>query len=639
MLKYNEIEPVTWDFLDEDTLYEQIFLIRDALKKQEVAFFVGAGISWRSGLPLANELKRYILQKLQINEKEIKEIMECKHLPLERFMDVISSPSRSVYKSYMHTLLLKPKFSSALKMLALFRKGKPNLNHVLIARLVKEGYVRWVITTNFDLLIEKALMNEGLRRGSDFKVYCNEKQFAKMNLNNFNGAYIVKIHGSIDNIESVRATFQSVSDTTLSKIRQDFVKYLFSAIPHYRRILFLGYSASDDYDIEPGICAAREDRKEIFFVEHSDNEKMLKDMEPEDYSNLFGKFIGSWIRYNTDDFILKLCLSFKTKGFFLEKESYDDLRELQRKQSAIWTKYVDSWSKKLGATENKRNFVRYYITGGLLLHIVNLEKAMSCFRKALKISKIIGDRTGITCRVSIGSFFMQFGFPKRAIAILEPIEGRGTSFERGRCYEILSDAYGVFGNFQKAGEYCILSDIYDTWGEAYGIMRHFRRMGWFNKKSIMANVKKVLQDANTIKFYKNALKEVDENYKGLDDFDDLGVSHKGEISALYMKLGFIHHTLGDLNKAVKFYEKSLKFGEGMNGTHNAVKCYMCLGSAYGSLRYFERVIEYYKKAKEVFAGNEWLSLSRIVDKKILSICEKERKLENDCKNVEVPRGN
>lgn len=633
MLRYNK-KPIieAGDFLDEETLYEQIFLISDAIKEQEVAFFVGAGISWNSGLPLAHELKRYILKKLQINEKEIKEIMECRALSLERFMDVISSPTRSVFKSYMHTLLLKPNFASALKIFALFREGEPNLNHVLIARLVKEGHVKWVITTNFDLLIEKALVNEGLRRGRDFKVYCNEKQFAKMNLNNFNGAHIVKIHGSINNMESVRATFQSVSDTTLSKIRQDFVKYLFSAIPHYRRILFLGYSASDDYDINPGIESVSENPKQISFIEHSDGERMLKDME-----NYFGKFRGEWIKYDTDDFVLKLCLSFKRKGSFFEKESYDSLRGLQRKQPAKWTEYVDSWSKKLGATENKRNFIRYYITGVLLEHTLNLKRAMKCFGKALKISKIIGDRTGINCRVRIGSIFMQFGFPRKAIEILKPIEGRGISFERGECYEILSNAYGVLGNFQKAGEYCILRDIYDIWGEFHGIMKHFRRIGWLNKKSITTNVKKVLQDANTIKIYRNALKEVDESYKGLDDFEDFGDRHRGEKSALYMKLGFINHNLGDLNKAVKFYEKSLKFGEGMNGDNNVVKCYMCLGNAYGNLKHSKSAIEYYKKAKEVFVGNEWLSLSRIVDKKILSIWKKEKDLKNDCKNREVPR--
>lgn len=633
MLRYNK-KPIieAGDFLDEETLYEQIFLLRDAIKKQEVAFFVGAGISCNSGLPLAHELKRYILKKLRINDKEIKEIMECRDLPLERFMDVISSPSRSVFKSYMHTLLLKPEFSSALKIFALFREGEPNLNHVLIARLVREGHLRWVITTNFDLLIEKALMKEGLKRGRDFKVYCNEKHFAKMNLNNFNGAHIVKIHGSIDNMASVRATFQSVSDTTLSKIRQDFVKYLFSAIPPYRRILFLGYSASDDCDINPGIKSVVKNPKQISFIEHFDEERMLKDIESKSY---FGKFIGEWIRYDTDDFILKLCLSFKGKGSFLEKEGYVSLRELQRKQPAIWKKYVDSWNKKLGATENKRNFIRYYITGGLLLHTLNLRRVIKFHNKALKISKIIGDRTGIRCRVSIGSFFVRFGFPKKAIEILRPIEGRGTSFERGECYEILSNAYGVLGNFQKAGEYCILRDIYDIWCEAYGIMRHFRRMGWLNKKSVTTNVKKILQDANTIKIYENALKEVDENYKGLDDFEDLGVSHKGKIAALYMKLGFIHHNLGDLNKAVKFYEKSLKLGEGMNGDNNAVKCYMCLGSAYGGLKHSESAIEYYRKAKEFFTGNKWLSLSRIVDKKILFICKKERDLKNDCKNGEV----
>src|SRR5215216_4633248 len=55
----------------------------------EVAIFCGAGISKNSGLPLANELKQYILRKLPIDEDGQNDIMES-NLPFEAFVETLS---------------------------------------------------------------------------------------------------------------------------------------------------------------------------------------------------------------------------------------------------------------------------------------------------------------------------------------------------------------------------------------------------------------------------------------------------------------------------------------------------------------------------------------------------------------------
>lgn len=93
-----------------------------------MVLFCGTGISKNSGLPLSNELKLYILEKLFVDkninsEKDIKKIMKS-NLPFEAFMEIISENNG---------------ISDILDMLI---SGKPNTNHIMISKLAKKGYLR-----------------------------------------------------------------------------------------------------------------------------------------------------------------------------------------------------------------------------------------------------------------------------------------------------------------------------------------------------------------------------------------------------------------------------------------------------------------------------------------------------------------
>ena len=118
------------------------YLDISGFKEKEFAVFCGAGISKNSGLPLANELKRYILEKLPIDKKDIEEVM-ASNFPFEAFIETISENT------------------DISEILEIFQNGEPNTNHILIAKLAKNGYLKTIFTTNFDLLIEKALEKEG----------------------------------------------------------------------------------------------------------------------------------------------------------------------------------------------------------------------------------------------------------------------------------------------------------------------------------------------------------------------------------------------------------------------------------------------------------------------------------------------
>lgn len=55
-----------------------------------------------------------------------------------------------VFKEHLFTLF------------GLLDKGEPNANHVGMAKLAKKGKLKAILTTNFDIFLERALQQEGV---------------------------------------------------------------------------------------------------------------------------------------------------------------------------------------------------------------------------------------------------------------------------------------------------------------------------------------------------------------------------------------------------------------------------------------------------------------------------------------------
>ena len=78
------------------------------------------------------------------------------------------------------------------------------------------------------MLIEKALEKEGLEGGEDFEVYYEEDQFSGVNFDNLNKISIFKIHGSVDNKDSIRTALKMVASKSLYDRRMNVIRFLFS---------------------------------------------------------------------------------------------------------------------------------------------------------------------------------------------------------------------------------------------------------------------------------------------------------------------------------------------------------------------------------------------------------------------------
>lgn len=199
----------------------------EQIRNKKVSFFTGAGISKNSGLPLAKEFESYLLQRLCNQLKLTKtygRYSQSLNLPFELFVDVLSYTSKNFFDSFLD----------------IFRLGKPNANHYLISKLMKESYVSEVLTTNFDTLLEEALRIDNV----DFSYLFNEKQFRELDYNKLVSPVIFKIHGSVNHPNSVRSTLRVVASKVLLQSRTEIFSYFFDKLD--KDIVFLGYSCSDE---------------------------------------------------------------------------------------------------------------------------------------------------------------------------------------------------------------------------------------------------------------------------------------------------------------------------------------------------------------------------------------------------------
>ncbi len=237
-------------------------------KNDEFVFLVGAGCSMEppSRLPSALEFVRGIVTFCAPPE-EFGTIMNLNRLKYEAIVEIVEKRIDRDLKflDYLET------------------KKQPNIIHFFLANNILSN--NNVITTNFDYLIEMALI-ELLPKGEELRInpIITQEQYLNFqkdkNINKVKEAHLFKIHGSKKNIITGQDTSSSLV-TTLSALGKNkeegktfsIETYKKAALEEsiYQRILVvLGYSGNDDFDIVPFVKEVRTYKK-IIWIDHDSN--------------------------------------------------------------------------------------------------------------------------------------------------------------------------------------------------------------------------------------------------------------------------------------------------------------------------------------------------------------------------------
>lgn len=483
--------------------------ISEQIKLQECAIFCGAGISLNSGLPVVSQFLNYVLESINVEKANIEKILNS-NLPFESFIQTIKEESGIDH------------------ILDIFSKGEPNTNHLFIAQLVKQGNLKTIFTTNFDTLIETAFKNKGLVENIDFKVYKSEKDFKNIKWND-SVVKIIKIHGCISDKKEMAITLELVAKQILVENKNNAVASFFSKKIN-PKIIVLGYSCSDVFDISPLIESIDKDKSKIYFIEHSQSELDFnqEEISEKNIKNPFKQFVGYRITISTDLLIKDLWKSLISINYENKTSNID------------WKVNIDKWLAE--ACEYSIG-IKNQISGRILYDIGQYKTAIKIWENGLIIAQKENNQIFFYSLIgNIGMAQNSLGNYKKAISCLE--ESVNACRENG-------NSQGEVSQFQALGN--IYRNLRQFDKSLNAFQNAVKIAEKFEPESLCSALGNLATVYNQTGDYDEAIKVLN---KGIVIANSVG--EKQSEGSMFASFGIAYFQKGDFDKAFKYTTESIE---------------------------------------------------------------------------------
>jgi tetratricopeptide (TPR) repeat protein len=554
------------------------------IPERKYTFLVGAGASMDSptNMPSAREIVRSLLSFCAPNE----EVDNLLSLDLLRY-ELVVEKIQGLFDENL-------KFMDYLELV-----DNPNINHMFLANLIARG--DYVITTNFDYLIEHALLKI-LPEDQHFSIYpiITKDDYLSfqdpIRLIESEKYPIYKIHGSKRNIITGANTAESLITTisSLGKEREEGVTF---AIEPYKKptvynlmkdriLVIIGYSGSDDFDIGP-LLKELPFLSRLIWIEHTQesgvninivkkeksltgNEQLSKTQQllaEISSSNDFEVFL---IRAHTG----KLINNFLWNKL-LPQVSIKDI-DMLKTESEIpgFSEWIEPFYKNLPITE------KYRLACQLLYSLKQVDDTLRCSKKGKEISEEKGDSFA-------KSIFLNF------LGMINQIKGNYNDAleEYQEAFLIDEQTDNLAG---KTTDLNNIGSIYLTLGKYDDALKNYEEALKISDELEDLNGKTA--DLNNIGRiheirgqFELALARYEEALRITEELGDLGRK-----SALLNNIGMIHNSQGNLELALNRYEESLKIAEQLGDLYGKIILLNNIGRIYDEHQNFENALKYYE---------------------------------------------
>lgn len=199
-------------------------ILAHLLECQAAVVFCGSGINQEppSALPGWKILTNYTIEAIAARGEQI------------RYLQHLSS---SACPETIASCICREGSDGYWECLQAWKEVEVNINHKYLARMARAGNVRYILTTNFDMFLEQAFQQEGLR----YQVYRSEEEFASFGKEQTSyDVQLLKLHGCISMPETILAAAEQkrnhLSPCKVYALDRLWAQYHF---------IFLGYSGAD----------------------------------------------------------------------------------------------------------------------------------------------------------------------------------------------------------------------------------------------------------------------------------------------------------------------------------------------------------------------------------------------------------
>ena len=597
--------------------------IRDILTQDaKLTFLVGAGSSvdapscQPAGRAMMDDIIRYTC-----SESEIEDILKIKDLRFEQLIGIIQDG-----------------FDKELAIINYYDQcDKPNLQHFYLAEMIIKGH--FVMTTNFDYLIEFALLELGVPK-EEIKIIITKEDFEKYNnpeqLYNQGIKSLYKIHGSTRNL----IEDQSTRNTLISTIKafgsnkeglnifqvEPFKRELFNNISKDRTLVIMGYSGSDDFDVVPTlkILDRIKDVVWINFVYDDEGKERSYEIESDDEpinpTEKVNQILYEIQRMNYADHVYRIDVNTSR----MIKELVQDKSKISLENFSL---SAIEWLENNIKIPNE--FLKYYIPYRIYYEFDMYDDAMRCLQLVLQLAKDSENQSWESnATYHIGQILLAKGNHEEALKLFErslAIEDWLGNLEKkliilnrlGGISESIGDYMKAFARYEtalfiskeindlsaKALSLSNIGSIYQLKGQYQDAFNlYIEALKIEEQLGDLKNKAMILSKIGGIYFYlknfQDALKWLEEALKVNELLGDFS-----EMAAQINNIGIIYKFLGNLPKAKENYERSLNIAKQLGNQKGIAMSIESIGKIYIAQNDYKTAI---KMLQEALIMNEKL---------------------------------
>ena len=335
------------EFVDE--IYE------DSKKNEDskYIFFLGAGCSVSSGIKLASGLAKEWYEELK------KQNSKFNKFNTERNIDFTKEESIDFGRYYFEifeTLFPTP-LAQQKEIQRITEEKVPSLGYYVLSALMQLSQFNTVITTNFDNLIQDALIYSGNKRA----LVITHQDLAKFIERN-NTPLITKIHG-----DAHLHPFNNADDTkAIPELLKESIRNLFENA----KVIFIGYKGNDESITD--LLKACKKIDQVYWCSSS---------EPID-----SKLKGWWEKLVNKTHITERdfdkIMNLIQKKFSIKKPDFQKrFQELETKYHEAEKQEIDQFEK-----ESDKTYIDYLILGNTYYSRQEYQKAIDSYQKASELN-------------------------------------------------------------------------------------------------------------------------------------------------------------------------------------------------------------------------------------------------------------
>jgi tetratricopeptide (TPR) repeat protein len=582
---------------------------------QKWCFLAGAGISIDppSGLPSGQQYIKMILSRIVPEElrESVVNLMEP-----NRAEEVLSGN----FLRFEQLMEFLRQFDPGLSILEGFNAYiEPNFNHYFLAYMLVQQHS--VFTTNFDSLIEYALLRIGQSKGSVAPIIVQEDL---KSLADSHKIRVHKLHGSVTNVisgENTRPSLQaSVSQIAGDKgelfTLETWKIEIFTEHLQSRDLIVMGYSGLDELDVIPSLLKIPS-TKRLFWIIHDGDRKV----EDAIIRQLSLESSSSFTKSSEGNRTLRNLLLFQEKQTRALDNIYLIYVNTREFLKWLWTRYIDAPFTSDHAenpidqfqispfTLNLTEVQKWWVAANIFYNRNEKDRALQLYNRALEMATAAGDQDYIAgCLNDIGAilksehkFDESLNYYQKAL--LQNEQARNIS-NRHQIVNNIGAIYLAQGKYDKALEqFQTALKIAEMLGLASYKAKYLSNIGMVHKKK--GEIEKA------IKKYEEALHIIDL----LGDIPQKGL--------LLNNIATIYHEKGDTDRAIALYRQALEIDEVLGDLagkqqriENLGALYFFKGDWLNALHYFEQGIhlnEKYGNSLKVafYLANAGMALSQI----------------------------